>query len=105
MRTKLLVRGVAELGKDYTIVPDLDSLRSNYNTRSFDSKSSVIRTPFLLSSISLAPNPPLERTTSKENEVMIAANPPSKLLSNLVPPLSVIDVKVMVTSPLIVLAK
>ena len=44
MRTELLVRGVTELEKTYTIVQDLDSLRSNYDTRSFDSKSSVTRT-------------------------------------------------------------
>jgi len=39
----LLVRGVTELEKANTIVQDLDSLRSNYNARSFDSKSSVTR--------------------------------------------------------------
>jgi len=43
MRTELLVRRVTELEKTYAIVQDLDSLRSNYNTRSFDSKSSVSR--------------------------------------------------------------
>ena len=43
MRTELLVRGVTELEKAYDIVQDLDSLRSNYNTRSFNSKSSVTR--------------------------------------------------------------
>jgi len=44
LQTKLLVRGVTELEKACIIVQDLDSLRSNYNTRSFDSKWSVIRT-------------------------------------------------------------
>ena len=41
LRTELLVRRVTELEKAYTIVQDLDFLRPNYNTRSFDSKSSV----------------------------------------------------------------
>jgi len=42
--TKLLAKGVTKLAKAYTTVHDLDSLRSNYNTRSFDSKSSAFRT-------------------------------------------------------------
>ena len=65
LRTELLVRGVTELEKTYTIIQDLDSFRSNYNTKSFDSKSSVIRTSFLPSAISLAPNPPSERINFK----------------------------------------
>jgi len=44
LRTKLIVRGITESDKADTIVQDLDSLRSNYNTRSFDSKLSVFRT-------------------------------------------------------------
>jgi len=42
--TELLAREVIELAKTYTIIQDLDSLRSNYNTRSFDSKSSAFKT-------------------------------------------------------------
>jgi len=37
LRTELLVREITELRKAYIIVQDLDSYRSNYNTRSFDS--------------------------------------------------------------------
>jgi len=36
--------GVTQLEKAYALVQDLDSLRSNYNIRSFDSKSSASRT-------------------------------------------------------------
>jgi len=43
LRTELLVKGVTELEKAYTIVQDLDSLRFNYNARNFDSKSNVTR--------------------------------------------------------------
>ena len=64
VRTELLARRVTELEKAYTIVHDLDSLRFNYNTRSFDSKSSMSGLPHLPSSVSLTPNPPLERMTS-----------------------------------------
>ena len=44
LRTELLVRRVNELKVTYTIVQDLDSLRYNYNTKNFDSKSNVSRT-------------------------------------------------------------
>jgi len=44
LRTELLVRSVTELKAAYVLVQDLDSLRSNYNTKSFDSKSSAFRT-------------------------------------------------------------
>ena len=42
--TELLVRGVTELKIAYALVRDLDFRKSNYNTTSFDSKSSVYRT-------------------------------------------------------------
>jgi len=42
--TELLIRGATEFEKAYTIVQDLDSLKCNYNTKSFDSNSSVTKT-------------------------------------------------------------
>ena len=44
MRAELLLRGVTKLEKAYTIVQYLDSLRSNYNIKSFKSNSSVTKT-------------------------------------------------------------
>ena len=44
LQTKPLARGVTELKAAYTLVQDLNSLRSNYNTKSFDLKSSTFRT-------------------------------------------------------------
>jgi len=105
LRIELLVRGVTKLKKVYTIDQDLDSLRSNYNIRSFNSKSSVSRISSSSQFNKSAPNPTFKRTTSKKNEVMIVAKPLSKLLPNLFLPLSVIDVKVTVKTPLTVLAK
>jgi len=43
--TELLARGVNELKVAYMLVQDLDALRSNYNTKSFDSKLSVLLFP------------------------------------------------------------
>jgi len=44
LRTELLARGVTELKTAYALVQDLNSLKSNYNTRSFDLKSSALIT-------------------------------------------------------------
>jgi len=44
LQTELLARDVTELKATYALVQDLYSLRSNYNIRSFDSKSSAFRT-------------------------------------------------------------
>ena len=41
LRVELLARGVIHLEKAYTLVQDLDFLKSNYNTTSFDSKLSA----------------------------------------------------------------
>lgn len=42
--TELLVMGINELGVAYTLVQDLDSFKSNSNTRSFKSKSYASKT-------------------------------------------------------------
>jgi len=59
----LLVVRVIELEKVYTIVQDLGSLRSNYNTRIFDSKSSAFRT-----SSSSQFNKPSTQSSSRKND-------------------------------------
>ena len=104
LRTELLARGVNKLEVAYTLAQDLDSLRSNYNTRSFDSKSSVSGTSFP-SSISLAPHPPPERILSRTKIEMTVAKLPNKTVPKLVLPPSGIDVNVMGTSQLTVVVK
>jgi len=64
LRTELLAKGVIELTKAYTIVQDLDFLRSNYNTKSFDSKSNAFRISSLYL-IGLVPKPSHIEMTSR----------------------------------------
>ena len=105
LRTELLIRGVTELEKAYTIVQNLDFLRSNYNTMSFDSKLSASRTSSSSQFNKSSPQPSSRKSDFKGKRSDDRSKTLSKLLPNLVPLLSVIDVKVTVISLLTVLAK
>ena len=97
MQTELLGRGVNELEVAYALIQDLNFLRSNYNTRGFDSKSSVFRTFSSSQFNKSTTHPPPERTISRTKTEMIVENLLNKTLPKLVPPLVVVGVKVMGT--------
>jgi len=55
--TELLVRGVNELEATYTLVQDLDSVRTNHTFKSHDYRASCLDIPHLPNPIGLVPNP------------------------------------------------
>ena len=95
LRTELLARGVTKLKAVYALVQDLDSLRSIYNIRSFDSKSSAFRISF-----SSHFNKPSTQNPSNKNDIKgksLEQDKKSKIpkFSKLVPQPNAINFKVM----------